>query len=120
LSDGAPSTDQVEAEIAREIARVQEDSYGVAARGVEVMIKGDFVAVMMDVELTRGEQTLVDASHRDTVTATREAFQEAIAATFTAIVERATGRRVERFASRAVIEDDGSWAIEAFRLSPRS
>jgi uncharacterized protein YbcI len=118
VSDPLPSAEQVSDEIAREIARVHADSYGAAASEVEVLIKGDSVAVMMEVELTRGESTLTDAGHEDAVVNSREAFQEAIAATFSAIVERATGRRVERFASRTVIDEDGAWSIEAFRLAP--
>jgi uncharacterized protein YbcI len=113
-----PGMEQIADEIAREITRVQEDSYGAPANGVEVLIKGDFVTVMMDVELTRGESTLVEAGSADVVISSREAFQQAIASTFSAIIERATGRRVARFASRAVIDDDGAWAIEAFRLAP--
>jgi uncharacterized protein YbcI len=118
MNEHPPGAEQVADEIAREIARVHEDSYGAAANDVEVLIKGNFVAVMMDVELTRGERTLVHAGSSDAVINSREAFQKAIAATFSAIIERATGRRVERFASRAVIDDGGAWAIEAFRLTP--
>lgn len=114
----SPSREQVRQQIAREIARVHEDSYGVAATCVEVAAHESFVAVVMDVGLTRGEETLVDAGSADTVVATREAFQTAIEATYKAIVERATGRRVESFASRSIIEENGSWACEVFRLGP--
>jgi uncharacterized protein YbcI len=114
----APSAEQVKDEIAREIARVHEDSYGVAASHVDVALHESFVVVLMDVGLTRGEQTLVDAGSSETVVASREAFQMAIAATFSAIVERATGRRVEQFASRSTIDEGGAWASEIFRLGP--
>jgi uncharacterized protein YbcI len=117
MSQHPPGIEQVAAEIARGIARVHADSYGAPAKGVEVLIKGDSVAVMMEVELTDGESTLVDAGSQDTVINSREAFQDAIAATFSAIVERATGRRVKRFASRTLIDDDGAWSVEAFRLA---
>ena len=120
MSIHPPGADQIAAEIAREIARVHEDSYGAPANEVEVLLKRDSVAVLMDVELTRGELTLVEAGSKDAVIASREAFQGAIAATFSAIVERATGRRVARFASRAVIDESGAWAVEAFRLAPSS
>ena len=49
--------------------------------------------------------------------ATREAFQQAIAPTFIAIVERATGRRVGSFISSMSVE--GLYSIEFFRLEPR-
>jgi uncharacterized protein YbcI len=114
----APSTAQMKEEIAREIARVHEDSYGVPATRLEVAIEENFVAVLMDVGLTRGEETLVGAGSEDAVVASREAFQAAIGATFSAVVERATGRRVERFASRAIVDEGTPWACEIFRLGP--
>ena len=46
----------------------------------------------------------------------REAFQDAIASTFKAIVERATGRRVDSFVSHMDVED--LYAVELFRLHP--
>jgi uncharacterized protein YbcI len=114
----APSVEQVRGEIAREIARVHEDSYGVSPSRVQVALDETFVIVLMDVGLTRGEETLVDAGHSKTVVASREAFQEAIGATFCAVVERATGRRVVQFASRSTIDEESAWSSEIFRLSP--
>jgi uncharacterized protein YbcI len=114
----APSAEQVKDEIAREIARVHESSYGVLPTNVDVALHENFVVVVMDVGLTRGEETLVDAGNSDTVVASREAFQSAIAATFSAVIERATGRRVKQFASRARIDEESAWASEVFRLGP--
>jgi uncharacterized protein YbcI len=114
----APSVAQVKDEIAREIARVHVDSYGVAPGRVDVALHENFVVVVMDVGLTRGEQTLIDADSAGTVVASREAFQKAIAATYSAVVERATGRRVEQFASRSTIDEGSPWASEVFRLGP--
>ena len=68
-----------------------------APRAIDVQISDDTVMIVIDVELTPAERTLIDASQHEAVKATREAFQQAIAATFGAIVERATGRRVESF-----------------------
>jgi uncharacterized protein YbcI len=117
LTEQAPQLEDKRQQIAVEIANVHEDSYGVAVTDVVVMLEDDHVAVMMDGDLTRGEQTLVDAGNEDVVIHGREAFQQAIATTYAAVVERATGRRVESFASRTVVRDDRVWAIEAFRLS---
>jgi uncharacterized protein YbcI len=117
MSD-APTSEQVKEEIAREIGRVHEDSYGVSPSNMDVALHESFVVVLMDVGLTRGEQTLVDAGSGDTVIASREAYQSAIGATFSAVVERATGRRVVQFASRATIDEHGAWASEIFRLGP--
>ena len=72
--------------------------------------------VVLDIELTQAEQTLIDAGRPDAVTGIRESFQEAIGATFSAIVERATGRRVISFVSQMSIEP--LYALEVFRLTP--
>lgn len=116
MSESAPSPEAVKSEIAREIVRVHEDSYGESATNVEVALHEGFVAVVMDVVLNRAEQTLVGAGNEDSVQTTREAFQGAIAPTFTAIVERASGRRVTGFASRTIVAPQKSWSVEIFRL----
>jgi uncharacterized protein YbcI len=101
LSDQSPPTpsDVVE-EIEREILRVHEESYGTGASATHVHVIDDFVLVVLDVELTPPERTLIDAGRSETVKATRESYQVAIAPTFSAIVERATGRRVASFSAR--------------------
>ncbi len=104
-------------EIAREILQVHEDSYGQAsARDAKVYLIDDIALVVIDAEPTTAEKTLIDAGRGDSVRATREAFQDAIAPTFTAIVERATGRRVSSFVSRMCMEPFHS--VEVFRLGP--
>lgn len=105
-------------EIGREIERVHDEAYGGGLSNLEVLIRDDVVVVVMDVELNRAEQTLVDAGKHEAVRTTREAFQEAIAPTFKAIVERATGRTVKSFASRMIMEPP--WSAEVFRLEPEA
>jgi uncharacterized protein YbcI len=107
-------------EIAREIVKVHQESYGTSARKVQVALHDDFIAVVLDLDLTQAERTLIERGNSDSVKATREAFQEAIEPTFTAIVERAVGRRVIGFASRTIVGTGGSWSIEAFRLADHS
>ena len=110
------SPEAVRDEIAQEILKVQEETYGVGSRAIKVDVLDDVVLVVIDVELAVSEQTLVDAGHGDAVKAAREAFQDAIASTFKAIVERATGRRVDSFVSHMNVED--LYAVEFFRLRP--
>ncbi len=107
---------EVESEIAREVLAVHEANYGVGANATHVHLAGDFVIVALDIELTQAERTLLDAGKRDAVTGIRESFQEVIGATFSAIVERATGRRVVSFVSQMNIEP--LYALEVFRLAP--
>ncbi len=115
---GKPGVEDAKEEIARELARVHDESYGPPALNLSVSLDDDVVAVLMDIELSPAERTLLDAGRPDAVRATREAYQEAIGEVFVAIVERATGRRVEGFASRTVLTESTPWAIEVFRLRP--
>lgn len=110
------SPESVREEISREILRVHEEAYGATAREVKVFVLDDIALVVIDAEPTMAEKTLMDAGKGEAVRDTREAFQEAIAATFTAIIERATGRRVISFSSRMSI--DPLYAVELFRLDP--
>ncbi len=105
-------------EIGREIALLHEQSYGEPVAPPQVSVEEGFVAVLMDIELWKAERTLIGAGHSEQVRRTREAYQGAVRATFTAIVERATGRRVVGFTSSTVIDEEaGSWSVEVFRLA---
>lgn len=104
-------------EIEREVLEVHQSTYGVGASRIHVTIEGDFVLVVLDVELTRSEQTLLDAGRPEAVTGMRESFQSVIGPTFSAIVERATGRRVVSFMSSMKTEPF-PYSVELFRLAP--
>jgi uncharacterized protein YbcI len=114
MSRGEVTPQSVREEISREILKVHDESYGETAREVKVWVLDDAVLAVIDGEPTVSERTLIDAGRGDAVVDTREAFQEAIAATFKAIVERATGRRVIGFSSRMSI--DPLYSVEFFRL----
>jgi uncharacterized protein YbcI len=119
ISGDSVGRQKVGAEIAREISQVHADSYGAGVCNIDVQLGERFIALMMDIELTPAERTLVSGGREDSVRISREAYQLAIEPTFRAIVERASGRRVEGFASRTVLEQDApSWSAEIFRLSP--
>jgi uncharacterized protein YbcI len=107
-----------EDEISREILALHKESYGTGARNLTVEIAEDVVLVLIDVELSLGEQTLLEAGKGEAVKAMRESFQVAVAANFNAIVERATGRRVASFYSGVNL--DPVYSIELFRLEPSS
>lgn len=112
------SLQSVRDEIAREILQVHDEAYGESAREAKVFVLDDIALVVIDAEPTSSERTLIEAGRGDAVQATREAFQEAIAPTFTAIIERATGRRVTSFSSRMSIEP--MYSLEFFLLGPAS
>jgi uncharacterized protein YbcI len=111
-----PTREQVEGLIADEIIRIHEESYGAGATNVESHVIENSVLVILDLEVTQAEQTLLDAGKGDAVRKTREDFQEAVGATFIAVVERATGRRVTTWISRMSV--DPVYSVELFRLAP--
>jgi GMP synthase-like glutamine amidotransferase len=75
------------------------------------------IVILDDLELLPNEEFLIKQGRWDAVKDLREQFQQAIRPTFTAAVERATGRRVVGFASHAEV-DEQCFAIEIFRLDP--
>jgi uncharacterized protein YbcI len=111
----APQAD-AGAQIATEILRVHQDSYGTGAGKVTVHILDDAVFVLLDeLELSAIERTLLENGREDSIAETRASFQVAIATTFKAIVERATGRTVTSFLSNTSV---GSlYSVEVFRLA---
>ncbi len=111
-----PTREQAEAMITSELIRIHEESYGAGARSVETYFLDDVVFVILDVEITEAERTLLGAGKQEAVRRTREDFQIAVAEIFVAVVERATGRRVASFASRMNI--DPVYSVEVFRLAP--
>jgi uncharacterized protein YbcI len=118
MSSESPCLDWAAEEIAREMVRVHEDSFGRSATNLRVAIHDSFVAVVMDVELTPGESALARAGNGDAVRITREEFAHAIHVVYEAIVERAIGRRVESVTSRAAVESKRPWSVHVFLLAP--
>jgi len=108
----------VEEQICRDVLAIQRDSYGRSAGDTEAHVLGDTVIVILDdLELLPNEEYLIAHGRADAVKDMREEFQQVIKATFSAAVERATGRRVVGFASHAQL-DEPRFAIEIFRLDP--
>jgi uncharacterized protein YbcI len=112
----APGPEAIEEEIAREVSRIHEATYGTSVENVEVAIHPRFVAIVTDFVLTRAEETLLESGNADSVTDTREAFQQVVAASFIAIVEHATGHRVSSVGSRTVVRAPQPWSLEVFRF----
>jgi uncharacterized protein YbcI len=115
LADAGHELSAVVGQIERELLRLQEDSYGAGASSIKAYVHDDAVFVLIDVELTRAERTLTEAGRESAVREMRETFQSVIEPTFTAIIERATGRRVDSFFSGMSMAD--TYSIEVFRLA---
>jgi uncharacterized protein YbcI len=114
--DTNPKTSSVEAAISKELGQIHSDSYGVGASEIYTIVRGDFVFVIMDIELLKAEQVVMDTGRGELVKGMRGQFQEAIESTFSAAVERSTGRRVIAFLSDTHL--DPSFSVEMFRLGP--
>jgi len=114
-ADTAPPIDPQE-EIARELMVAYDDSYGAGAESIDVHLLDNLVVVFLgEIELLPAEKTLIVGGRPDIVLKMREAFQREIEATFTAIVERATSRRVAGFVSNTSLEP--LFSVEIFRLA---
>lgn len=111
-----PTREEIEGQIAVELVRVHKESYGEGAHDVTVLLSDEAVLVILDVELTEAEKTLLEAGKSDAVRTVREAYQEAVTTTFRAVIERATGRRVSSWVSR--MSTDPVYSVEVFRLAP--
>lgn len=106
-----------EVSISAEVATIHLQSYGEPVQKIQTSILEDAVICVLDVALLTHERTLQEAGHdMDSVRQIRKDYQEAIAPSFVAAVEHATGRRVVGFLSDTHI--DPAFSIEFFRLGP--
>ena len=113
-----PSAVQVADAISADILAIHRDSYGGGADRAQAYVLDDTVVVMLDgLELLPNEEFLIEQGRGDGVTHLRELFQKSIEPTFSAAVERATGRRVIGLASHFELGDQ-PFAVEIFRLEP--
>jgi uncharacterized protein YbcI len=103
-------------EVAREILRIHEESYGKGATQAHAFLGEDYVVVVLDdLELLPNEKFLVEHGKHETVLHVRTQYQHAIQASFRAAVERATGRKVIGFASTTSL-DEPRFVAEIFKL----
>jgi uncharacterized protein YbcI len=111
-----PSLREVRDEVAREVLRIYEESYGTGAANAETLVGENWVIVVLDgLELLPNEKFLVENGQQETVMEVRTRYQHAIRSSFSAAVERATGRTVVGFASTTSIEEPRFMA-EVFKL----
>ena len=115
MTDSLPTRQSAEEEISRELVRIHEESYGAGVSAVKSYVLDDAVLVILDLEITEAERTLLEAGKEDAVRGLREDYQKVVGATFIAVVERASGRRVVSWISR--MSTDPIYAVEVFRLS---
>lgn len=111
-----PTAKEIHDEIALEILRIHEESYGNGAGTAHAIVSEEWVMVILDdLELLPNEKFLLENGNADTVMQVRSQYQQAIKTTFSAAIERATGRSVVGFASTTSIEEP-LFAAEIFKL----
>ena len=103
------------ASIANEIVRLQSEYYGKGPTKARTFVNGDVVVVVLKETFTPAEKTLIARGEADGIQDIRRRFQRVMADQFTAIVEQATGRRVQSFFSDTDLENDIS--VEVFILA---
>lgn len=106
----------VEAAISEQISVIHTESYDTPVKRAITHVLDDLVVAVLDIELSMIEQRMIDFGKGHLVHELRHAVETAEAASFKAVVERATGRRVVAFASHTHI--DPPFVAELFRLGP--
>src|SRR5881397_3079477 len=96
---GQRSVGEMRAMISREIVRLQAEYYGKGPTKAKTYIVDDVVVVVLEESFTRAEKTLAERGEREAIQHIRRRFQQAMADSFTSVVEQATGRRVRAFLS---------------------
>lgn len=117
MPEGQPPIEEVANRLAHEVLVIHRETYGVGAAEARAHIHDDEVIVTLDrIELLANERFLISRGQAEMVIQTRSAYQTAVRDSFSAAVERATGRRVIGFSSITNLDPD--YVVEYFRLGP--
>jgi uncharacterized protein YbcI len=95
---------EMRAMISKEIVRLQAEYYGKGPTKARTYIVDDLVVVVLEESFTRAEKTLAERGEHEAIQHIRRRFQQAMADSFTSVVEQATGRKVKVFLSDADID----------------
>jgi uncharacterized protein YbcI len=95
------------AEITNGIVRLFSDFYGRGpTRAKSYLLDDSYLVTVLRDTMTTVERTLVEGGHADQVRSVRLTFQEAMADSFTGVVEAALGRKVTAYHSQLLVEAD--------------
>jgi uncharacterized protein YbcI len=106
---------RLQSAISRAVVRVVAEFTGRGPTGARTTIAGDWIFVVLEDNLTRGERKLAETGHSDFVISTRRKYQEAMREEIRREIEALTGRTVEAFLSASHIDPDV--AVEAIKLA---
>jgi uncharacterized protein YbcI len=85
---------RLRATIANGLVGLYKEHHGRGPTKAHVTIDGPYVYAILEDGLTRGEETLIAGGEGDAVVACRARFSHLVEPQLSALVERATGRRV--------------------------
>ncbi len=95
------------AEITNGIVGLFSEFYGRGpTRAKSYLLDDHYLVTVLRDTMTTVEHTLVEAGHADQVRSVRLRFQEAMAESFTAVVEGALGRPVTAYHSQLLVDAD--------------
>jgi uncharacterized protein YbcI len=107
-------TGEIDTRLGEELAEVTNGIVGLFAeyygrgptRAKSYLLDDTYVVTVLRDTMTTVERTLADVGHGEQVRSVRLTFQEAMAASFKGVVERAFGRRVASYHSQLLIDAD--------------
>jgi uncharacterized protein YbcI len=106
------------AAISNAVVRLLAEYTGRGPTKARTYINDDYVAVVLQDTLTKGERSLVRDGKADLVLSTRKAYQNTMRIDLIAAIEKLTGRTVYAFLSDNHVEPD--IAVESFVLTPQN
>jgi uncharacterized protein YbcI len=113
-----PSVGSMSAAISNAVVRLLTDYTGRGATKARTYICEDYIAVVLQDTLTKGERSLVRDGRTELVLTSRKAYQDTMGADLIAIVEQISGRKVLAFLSDNHLNPD--IAVESFVLVPQN
>lgn len=118
MRDERPERGRQAAAVGTAITRLHREHYGRGATVTRTVFQRNYVIAFLEDIYTPLEKTLLKNGRYEEVKQTRQLFQMAMEAEFTAAVEQITGRKVIQFMSQVAFDPD--MAAEIFVLEPEA
>lgn len=113
-----PTGGRLHAAISNAVIRVVAEYTGRGPTRARTILNGDWVMVVLEDALTKGERKLAETGRGAFVVETRRTFQSAMREDLSTAIEDLTGRRVIAFLSDNHVDPDVG--LEAMLLAPDS
>jgi uncharacterized protein YbcI len=112
-----PPTVGLSAAISNAVVRLLAEYTGRGPTKARTYINDDYIAVVLQDALTKGERSLVRDGKTELVLSSRKAYQNTMSRDLITVVEQLTGRTVYAFLSDNCTDPD--IAVESFVLAPQ-